>query len=900
MVVAAERFVASVDTVFEYARAVDAGEIIAGPHVRKACRRHIDDMEHGHERGLWFDEAAAQHALTFISYLNLEADKPFILDPFQVFIVGSLFGWKRTNGHRRFITAYVEIAKGNGKALALDTPIPTPDGWTTMGEIEVGDYVFDEHGNPARVEFTSNVMEGHPCYEVMFDDGTSIVADEEHLWYTEARCFMGERGEALRGVPLAERGKWRKAVRTTKEIAETLRYSNGNYQSANHSIPLAGPLDLPARDLPIDPYVLGAWLGDGDSDCARITIGTDDIEGMTEALGRSGVAIKQGKASSRSPRFRVGGLQVSLRSSGLLKNKHVPPEYLRASFEQRLALLQGLMDTDGYISPMSGQCEFSTTKRVLGVSVLELATSLGIKTRMAEGRATIDGRDVGAKYRVTFFPPHDLPVFRLPRKLQHQHQRHDRRRLAGERRIVECRPVASVPVRCIAIDTPTHLYLAGEGMTPTHNTPLWAAIGLYGVCADGQARAEVYSAAPTAPQSRILYADAQSMVASTPELAAELRSLHTGITYGWSFFRPWSGDGKHKSGFRPHMGLIDELHEHNSPEVLEMLRAGTKRDLDALIGIITNSGASRTSVCWIEHQYSADVVDGLIQDDSRFVYIASLDDGDDWRDENVWIKSNPGLGTILPIEYLRQQIFEGINKPSKQNTVKRLHCCIWTEQVDRWLDMVQWDECGLMPIDERSLRGEVCYAGLDLASRHDFTAAVFFFPDGNVVIPMFWVPEDMTERTEQERIAIHNWADQGYVRITEGNITDYDVVREDFLREAEKYQLEELAFDTWNATQLATQLQQTGLDVVPMQQGGAAMSEAAKSLAAMVADGSLHHGGNPILRYMAANVAVREDLQGNIRLDRDKSGDRIDGMAALTMAIARASLHEETGGWVVR
>ena len=171
MVVAAERFVASVDTVLEYARAVNAGEIIAGPHVRKACKRHIDDLEHGHERGLWFDEAAAQHALTFISYLNLEADKPFILDPFQVFIVGSLFGWKRTNGHRRFITAYVEIAKGNGK-----TPL-----WAAIGLLGVC------ADGQARAEVYSAAPTA-PQSRILYADAQSMVASTPEL-ATELRSL---------------------------------------------------------------------------------------------------------------------------------------------------------------------------------------------------------------------------------------------------------------------------------------------------------------------------------------------------------------------------------------------------------------------------------------------------------------------------------------------------------------------------------------------------------------------------------------------------------------------------------------------------------------------------------------------------------------------------------------
>ena len=431
-------------------------------------------------------------------------------------------------------------------------------------------------------------------------------------------------------------------------------------------------------------------------------------------------------------------------------------------------------------------------------------------------------------------------------------------------------------------------------------SPLAALAGLYGLTMDGEVQAEVYSAAVTRDQANIMFRDARNMAEASPYIKARLEVLEHNIAFGDSFFRTVSSEGRSLDGKRPHMTLLDEIHEHPNNIVLQKMRAGMKRRPQPLVFEITNSGSDRRTICWEHHEHSRNVVEGLTEDETWFAYVCGLDVGDDWTDELVWPKANPGLGTlILPVNYLREQVKEALSIPSSANLVKRLNFCIWTEQADRWLDMTQWDACGVMQVSTESLAGETCFIGLDLASRHDFTAAVFYFPEGQVVIPLFWVPEDMSGRTEQERQVIRNWADLGLVRLTEGNITDYDVVRADILREAEKYQVEELAYDTWNATQLATQLQIAGLDVVPMQQGGAAMSEAAKALAAMVAEGTLHHGGHPVLRYMASNVAVREDLQGNIRLDRDRSGDKIDGIAALTMAVARASLYEASGGWTV-
>lgn len=390
----------------------------------------------------------------------------------------------------------LEESKGFGKALALDTPIPTPTGWTTMGAIRVGDEVCDDLGHPTRVLAAHDVIHGHDCYSITFDDGSVIVADAEHLWETEMRTGVGTGSVRPGG-----RGRWRLATRTTAEIAASLRYRNGAFMSANHSIRLAEPLHLPDAELPIEPYTLGVWLGDGDSDTARITMGDHDAEALTQELVAVGTGVGVRQRTHAAGRYTIGAtrgrggppapgsLSARLRRAGLLGRKHIPAAYLRASYPQRLALLQGLMDTDGYIAPASGACELSLSNGELAAGAHELILSLGIKATINEGRMTLAGLDVGPRWRMTFHPPATRPVFRLPRKVAHQRVRHKRRALSAERRIVRCDPVPSVPVRCIRVAAPASMFLAGRAMVPTHNSPFAASLDIVDfrgpVCFDG-------------------------------------------------------------------------------------------------------------------------------------------------------------------------------------------------------------------------------------------------------------------------------------------------------------------------------------------------------------------------------------------------------------------------------
>ena len=406
---------------------------------------------------------------------------------------------------------------GLGKALALDTPLPTPAGWTTMGEVEVGDLLLDADGRPTRVVAATDVLHGRPCFELTLSDGTRVVADAEHQWLTQTRA--------------ARRGAGEPAVRTTAQLAETVRCPTSDVR-ANHSIAAAGALQLPDAELLVPPYALGVWLGDGHSDDARLTTADPEIVVQLEAEGlevrrQSGALLyglrlpgvpvpartclvcgvsftprasqvttcgrscggrvrglaagvaptcpdcggpSAGGARCQSCHRRHGTLQARLRTLGVLGDKHVPPSYLRASAAQRRALLAGLMDTDGTVTS-TGNLQFAVTSERLAHDVRELVVSLGHRCTMTTKR--VRGRSAASSTCFTLNWSTDERTFRLERKhLAHKERSRATPARQAVRFVTSVVPVPSVPVRCVEVDNPAHLYLATRSMVPTHNSTL--------------------------------------------------------------------------------------------------------------------------------------------------------------------------------------------------------------------------------------------------------------------------------------------------------------------------------------------------------------------------------------------------------------------------------------------
>jgi deoxycytidine triphosphate deaminase len=401
------------------------------------------------------DPAVEQPDLTRLVQTN--GDEPFVLHPNE-FVLASTY---------EIVSLPDDIAgRLEGKALAIDTPIPSPGGWRVMGELRPGDQIFDELGHPTTITAATPVMRDRPCREVEFSDGQVITADLSHRWLTTSKS---ERKHGRPG-----------SVRTTGEIAQTLRAGD----EWNHHVALAGPVRYSRQQLPVDPYVLGIWLGDGTATKAEVTVGRGD-EQILDEIAKAGYAIW--KASGERA-FRIGApprrqagrraepmtgqyalddsLSCELRAMGLMGRKHVPEIYLRSSAEQRLSLLQGLMDSGGHIDGL-GRCEFISISEGLSDAVRELAAGLGLRPVKRKKRVTLYGTECAPGYQVRFTPP--FPVFRLTRKAA-------RSKRAGSfhpfRSIVDVREAGPRPVRCIQVSNPTGLFLAGPAFIPTHNSSL--------------------------------------------------------------------------------------------------------------------------------------------------------------------------------------------------------------------------------------------------------------------------------------------------------------------------------------------------------------------------------------------------------------------------------------------
>lgn len=446
-------------------------------------------------------------------------------------------------------------------------------------------------------------------------------------------------------------------------------------------------------------------------------------------------------------------------------------------------------------------------------------------------------------------------------------------------------------------------------------SPWLGGIGLYMLTDDGEPGAEVYAAAVTRDQAKILFSDAEKMGRGSPDLAAELEFTVNNIAHpgSQSFFRAISAEARALDGKRVHAALIDELHEHPNAMVVDKMRAGTKNRRQALIVSITNSGYDRNSVCYQHHVYAQQILEGILENDEWFAFVAGLDacgaeghtnpvpgcpNCDDWTDEAVWPKANPGLDTILPRRYLREQVAEALGMPSKLNIVLRLNFCIWTESANRWLDMDAWDQCA-DESDPMKLRSRGCWLGIDLSSTTDLTAAALVFePDDDDVLDVlmyYWVPEDgLRKRVAKDRVPYDVWTRQGYIETTDGKVVDYDAIIErvkDFQELG--YNIREIAMDPWNATATATKLMAMGFEVVFVRQGYASLNEPSKELERRVMAKTIRHGGNPVLRWNAANVSVASDPAGNIKPDKEHSTERIDGIAALVDALSRSIVSDD-------
>ena len=435
---------------------------------------------------------------------------------------------------------------------------------------------------------------------------------------------------------------------------------------------------------------------------------------------------------------------------------------------------------------------------------------------------------------------------------------------------------------------------------------LSAGLALYLLFADGEPGAEVYSAAADTDQARIVFEEAQRMVESSPALSQHGKVFRRSIIVQSerSTYRVISADAHTKHGFNAHGIVFDELHAQPNRELWDVLNTSTGARRQPLMIMITTAGVyDPESICWEQHEYARQVLDGTLEDDSYFAYIAAADETDDWTNPITWAKANPGLGVTIKLDYLEGECKRAINSPAYQNTFRRLHLNQWTAQEERWLDIMAWNACKR---DRPNLLGRVCFGGLDLASTTDIAAYVLCFPpdsegDPYWLLPFFWIPgANLIDRARRDRVPYDAWVRDGYINTTPGDVIDYDYIEQTIRQLALDYEIQETAFDRWGATRIYQKLEEARMTMVQFGQGFASMSPPMKEFLTLILSRRIAHDGNPVLRWMADNVVARTDPAANIKPDKAKSRARIDGIVASIMGLDRAlrnqpSVYESRG-----
>lgn len=708
------------------------------PKVSKAWRKLLCSLP-GYDPfaqadGCWFDETLASEYINFIQECcthieGAKSGQKFLLEPWQQAIVANLFGWQRIDGLgrqvRRYREAFIYVARKNGKALALDTPLPTPSGWTTMGDVRLGDTLFDDMGEPCRVLEAFTVMHGHECFRVKFSDGSYVDADREHLWTV--------------------------------------------YLGGYHV-----------------PFTLETW---------NVALASEAHNG-----------------------------------------------------------------------------------------------ALSVRSKVPFGKNLI------------------------------------------VRDIVAVEPIPSVPVRCIRVDSPSHLFLAGDGMVPTHNSPMCAAIANAVFFFDDERGQQDYCAAADREQASVVFRHIQGMIENEPEMMSRVTIYKTTRTVeqvGGSYIKVLSADANTKHGGNSHLIIVDELHAQPNRDLVDVLQTSmaSANRLQPLMLYITTADYDRPSICNEKYAYACRVRDGVIHDPAFLPVIYEVPKDADWTDEKVWPLANPNLDVSVSRDYLRRECIKARENPAYENTFRRLHMNQITEQAERCIPMEAWDACDGPPIVSP---GQMVWAGLDIGATRDFTAFVMIFQGddgepmtvefedlrgekqrysfvrhGYSLVPTFWMPEKPATRNPRAEDQIRAWKKQGFIRTTPGDVVDYEQVAADIGTILRPYALQQLAIDQgFQGTQITQVLQKVyGERVVAFRQGILSMAAPCRELLELMQAGRLRHGGHPVLRWMASNVAA-ETRGGLIKFSKDKSCEKIDGMTAAAMALGvamtapeapKGSVYEERG-----
>lgn len=427
---------------------------------------------------------------------------------------------------------------------------------------------------------------------------------------------------------------------------------------------------------------------------------------------------------------------------------------------------------------------------------------------------------------------------------------------------------------------------------------LAAAVALLLLCGDGEQRAEIYGCAADRNQAKIVYDVAADMVRFCPALEKRVKILESAKKLIYlptnSTYQVLSADVANKHGFNTHGVIFDELHTQPNRKLYDVMVQGSgDARMQPLYFLITTAGNNTESICYEVHQKALDIMSGRKIDPTFYPVIYGAGTEEDWTDPKVWKKANPSLGETIGLDKVQAACDSAKQNPGEENSFRQLRLNQWVKQSVRWMPMDKWDACA-SPVNPEELEGRVCYGGLDLSSTTDLTSFCLVFPPEDeyepyYILPYFWLPEDtLPMRVNRDHVPYDLWERQGFIQTTEGDVVHYGFIEKFIEKLGEVYNIREIAFDRWGAVQMVQNLEGMGFTVVPMGQGFASMSPPTKELMKLTLEKKLAHGGHPVLRWNMDNIFIRTDPAGNIKADKAKSTEKIDGAIACIMALDRA------------